>query len=72
VRDELWRKVTSRPPLGYVLQVWTAANPQGFAYRQYGTSSRQMNDFEGLALVTYGPKSKKKRKQPSQDPYDLG
>jgi hypothetical protein len=31
-----------------------------------------MNDFEGLALVTYGPKSKKKRKRASQDSDDLG
>ncbi len=72
VRDELWRKVTNRPPLGYVLQVWTAANPQGFAYRQYGTSSRQLSDFEGLALVTLGRKPARSGKRPSPGPDDFG
>jgi hypothetical protein len=70
VRDELWKKVTNRPPLGYVLQLWTAANPQGFAYRQYGTSSRQLREFEGLALVTCAPNKTKKGKQTSQTPDD--
>ena len=52
VRDELWKKVTQRPPLGYVLQLWSAPNPQGFEFRQYGSSTRQLSDFEGLGLVT--------------------
>jgi CRISPR-associated protein Cas2 len=52
VRDELWKKVTQRPPLGYVLQLWSAPTPQGFEYRQYGASQRQLVDFEGVALVT--------------------
>jgi hypothetical protein len=64
--------VTSRPPLGYVLQIWTAANPQGFAFRQYGTSSRRLSDFEGLALVTCVAKNAKKGKRPSQNPADFG
>jgi hypothetical protein len=51
--------MTSRPPLGYVLQVWTANTPQGFAWRQYGTSNRQLTDFEGLALVTVSRRTKK-------------
>jgi CRISPR-associated protein Cas2 len=53
VRDQLWKKVTQRPPLGYVLQLWSAPNPQGFDFRQYGESKRLLNDFEGLGLVTF-------------------
>ena len=71
VRDELWQKVTRRPPLGYVLQVWTAANPQGFAYRQYGTSRRQLVDYEGLALVVSVRKTKGNRQTPEQKPLDF-
>jgi CRISPR-associated protein Cas2 len=72
VRDELWRKVTTRPPLGYALQVRTSPTPQGFAYRQYATSSRQLRDFEGLALVTCAGKDTKRGKRPSQNPDECG
>jgi CRISPR-associated protein Cas2 len=67
VRDELWKKATNRPPLGYVLQVWTAANPQGFSYRQYGSGKRRLSDFEGLALTTTVKKSAGKRKRSVQE-----
>jgi hypothetical protein len=52
VRDELWKKLTNRPPTGYVLQLWSSRLPRGFDYRQYGESARMLEDFEGLALVT--------------------
>lgn len=52
VRDELWAKVTERPPLGYVAQIWSSPSPQGFQYRQYGSAKRMLVDREGLALVT--------------------
>jgi hypothetical protein len=58
----LWKKVTTRPPLGYVLQVWSSPTPQGFSYRQYGTSTRQLVDFEGIALIVRERKVKKKKK----------
>jgi hypothetical protein len=53
--------VTQRPPLGYVLQIWSSPNPQGFDYRQYGTSKRELRDFEGIALVTIKTTRKKKK-----------
>jgi CRISPR-associated protein (Cas_Cas2CT1978) len=56
----LWKKVTARPPLGYVLQVWSSPTPQGFMYREYGESKRQMVDFEGIALVVIKKKPRKK------------
>jgi CRISPR-associated protein Cas2 len=55
VREELWKKVMNprrRQPLGYVLQLWSAPNAQGYDFRQYGESKRQLIDFEGLGLVT--------------------
>ena len=52
VRDKLWERVTAGPELGYVAQIWSSPTPQGFACRQYGTSKRQLIEFEGLYLVT--------------------
>ena len=51
VRDELWAKVTNRPPLGYVAQIWSSPTLQGFQFRQYGKSRRMLVDREGLALI---------------------
>ena len=68
IRDELWKKVTQRPPLGYVLQVWSSPTPQGFDYRQYGESNRTLTDFEGIALVTVKRNTKKRRKREKTSP----
>jgi CRISPR-associated protein Cas2 len=70
VRDELWKKVTQRPPLGYVLQIWSTPNPQGFDYRQYGDSHRRLVDFEGLALMTNAKKHRKKGRLSEQKSTD--
>ena len=51
VRDKLWEKVTSRPPLGYVAQVWSSPVPQGLQFRQYGESRRTLVDMEGFVLI---------------------
>ena len=59
VRDELWKKLTNRPPTGYVLQLWSNRLPRGFDYRQHGESTRMLEDFEGLALVTLRKRSRK-------------
>lgn len=61
VRDELWKKLTKRPPTGYVLQLWSSRLPRGFDYRQYGQSARMLEDFEGLALVTRRKPNRKTR-----------
>jgi hypothetical protein len=62
VRDELWRDITARPVTGFVLQLWSTRNPQGWTYRQAGRSKRMLQDFEGLALVTVEKSAKKNRK----------
>jgi hypothetical protein len=53
-----------------VLQLWSAPNPQGFEYRQYGASKRQLTDFEGIALVTVqtNRRRKKSSEQTTRDP----
>lgn len=52
VRDELWDKAIKQcKETGVVLQMWTDKNPQGFSYRQFGITERQLIDFEGLCLV---------------------
>jgi CRISPR-associated protein Cas2 len=61
VRDELWKKLTTRPATGYVLQLWSSRLPRGFDYRQYGVSARMLEDFEGLALVTRRKATRKTR-----------
>jgi len=62
VRDELWRQITARPPLGYVLQLWSSRHPQGYEYRQHGQSKRMLSDFENLGLVTISAQTRKNRK----------
>jgi CRISPR-associated protein Cas2 len=62
VRDELWKQITHRPPIGYVMQLWSSRHPQGYEYRQYGDSKRMLTDFDGLALVTMRTSSMKNRK----------
>jgi CRISPR-associated protein Cas2 len=57
VRDELWNKAICRCKQGSVLQVWSAPNAQGYEYRQINPGSRELKDFDGLALVFF--KSKK-------------
>lgn len=62
VRDELWKQITNRPPLGYVAQIWSSRSPQGYDYRQYGESKRRLEDFEGLGLITVARQVKKNRR----------
>src|SRR5260370_28264612 len=62
IRDELWKRITERPPLGFVVQIWSSRHPQGFDYRQYGTSKRMLANFEELALITVTGINRKTRK----------
>ena len=51
VRDELWKMCLESRMRGGMIQIWTAANEQGFEARAYGDTSRQLIDHEGLLLV---------------------
>ncbi|MGQ9576446.1 MAG: type I-E CRISPR-associated endoribonuclease Cas2e [Thermoguttaceae bacterium] len=52
VRDELWKKITAASRGGACLQIWSAPTEQGFQFRSFGQSSRELVDFEGLYLVS--------------------
>ena len=54
-----------------MIQIWTARTPQGYEYRQYGTSDRTLLDFEGLALVTVMKKAKPAGPPEAGAPSDL-
>jgi CRISPR-associated protein Cas2 len=51
VRDELWKMCLESRKGGGMIQIWTAANEQGFDARAHGDTSRQLMDHEGLLLV---------------------
>jgi len=52
VRDQLWAKVMKHKRAGGCIQVYPAANEQGFAIRAAGDNSRTLVDFDGLTLVS--------------------
>ena len=51
VRDELWKMCLETRSVGGMIQVWSAANEQGFDARLFGETARQLVDHEGLLLV---------------------
>lgn len=61
VREKLWEMAVKRTKDGNVIQLWTARNPQGFDYRQYGSSDHFLVDFDGLALVAKVLRQKKEK-----------
>jgi CRISPR-associated protein Cas2 len=63
VRDELWKMCPESRKGGGMIQIWTAANEQGFDARAYGDTSRQLTDHEGLLLV---------RRAKARDRRDMG
>ena len=51
IRDELWTKAIKGRNAGACFQAWRSPTEQGFAFRTFGETSREMLDFEGLYLV---------------------
>jgi CRISPR-associated protein Cas2 len=51
VRDRLWEKCCQKVKEGGVLQLWSTNNEQRFAMRTFGTTRRELVDFEGLQLI---------------------
>jgi len=69
VRDELWALAVKKAKDGSVMQVWTdTACPQGYRCRSHGKASRQIVDFEGIALMRSPPPKKRPRKQSGEPP----
>ena len=51
VRDRLWQKCSTGLKGGGVVQLWSTNNEQRFQMRMFGTTRRQMADFDGLQLI---------------------
>lgn len=51
VRDRLWEKVCNGRKGGGGMLAYRAETEQGFALRTCGDSSREVVDYEGLALI---------------------
>ena len=51
VRDKLWEKCCQKLKEGGALQLWSTNNEQRFALRTFGTTRRELVDFEGLSLI---------------------
>jgi CRISPR-associated protein Cas2 len=51
VRDRLWDKCCRQSKDGGVVQLWSTNNEQRFAVRTFGSTKREIVDFEGLQLV---------------------
>jgi len=51
VRDGLWAKVCAGLRGGAATLLYRTDNEQGFAVRQWGSTSRKLVDFDGLTLV---------------------
>jgi len=51
VRDKLWEKVLKQKGAGSCVQIFSAANEQGFEVRAAGDRSRELIRMEGLILV---------------------
>ncbi|MBV9470706.1 MAG: type I-E CRISPR-associated endoribonuclease Cas2 [Abitibacteriaceae bacterium] len=56
VRDKLWDIAQEKAKGGSGLLVYSSPTEQGFSIRTFGATSRQVVDFEGLALICV-PKS---------------
>jgi len=51
VRDLLWEKCCQKAKAGGVIQIWSTNREQGFQMRMFGTTRREVVDFDGLQLI---------------------
>ena len=51
VRDRLWQKCCAGLKGGGIVQVWSTNNEQRFQMRMFGSTRREMVDFDGLQLI---------------------
>ena len=76
VRDRLWLKCCQRIKEGGVVQLWSTNNEQRFQARTYGTTTREIVDYEGLQLVRLplrpeSPTSEKESSHPNRAPAEM-
>ncbi|HRJ34272.1 MAG TPA: type I-E CRISPR-associated endoribonuclease Cas2e [Fimbriimonadaceae bacterium] len=60
VRDKLWEKVVLEVAEGSALMLHSARTEQGFDVRCHGERTRVPVDFEGITLIAFRSKRRKK------------
>lgn len=65
VRQKLWEKSCSGCKGGSCIMLYSAKTEQGFDIQFWGRASRQVNDFEGIKLLTIPMKSNKTSSKPT-------
>lgn len=63
VREELWKMCLETRAVGGMVQIWSAANEQGFDAKTFGQTSRQLVNIEGLWFVRRTRKSVKDKEK---------
>ena len=58
VRDELIKKIRENLKDGGCILIWDYPCPQGYKYETIGTTSRTLEDFDGISLVRMAEKGK--------------
>ncbi len=58
IRQELWKKIEAGIDDGGAMMIWSRSSAQGYDYLSCGDLTRQLEDFEGLALVRIADKKK--------------
>lgn len=53
VRDKLWESLQAKSPRCAMTMLYSARTEQGFAVRTYGDTTRQVVDYDGLALIRH-------------------
>jgi len=53
VRDRLWEAMQKKSPRCAMTLLYSARTEQGFAVRTYGDTTRQVVDYDGLALIRH-------------------
>jgi CRISPR-associated protein Cas2 len=56
VRERLWSLIQSRRRLGACTLIARVPNEQGFTIQAAGDSRRNVRDFDGLQLISFGDK----------------
>ena len=57
VREKLWELICQKAGKGAATLLHNAANEQGYKIRQFGETSRQITNYEGLQLITIPEKN---------------
>ena len=60
-RERIWEQVTSYIDEGDAVIVWKAPTDQGYDFETVGHNRRTPVDFDGLKLVSFAPKTTKKK-----------